>query len=84
MGNGSHGKHLYFKVSSVQITDSTNGSIRYVNINYVEDLGVVPTHGQGPVPKGQADAAIIAAANVNLGPTESITDITWNNYTKKS
>lgn len=84
MGIGSHSKHLYFKVSTVQIIDGSNGNKRYVNINYVEDLGIVPTHGQGPLPKDQSYANKIAAANVNLGPSESITDITWDNYTKKS
>lgn len=82
MKSGSHGKHLHFKVTTVQITNNVTKAVRYVNVNYDEDLGKVPTHGAGPAQKTYADALAIAHAGVTLGPNESITDVTWNHYTK--
>ncbi|MBW3530701.1 hypothetical protein [Shewanella sp. NKUCC06_TVS] len=79
---GSHGKHLYFKVTTITITNSVTKAVRFENANHDEDLGKVPTHGAGPAKKTQADADAIAAGFVTLAANEAITDVTWNHYTK--
>ena len=79
---GSHGKHLHFKVTTVTITNSVTHATRFVNANHDEDLGKVPTHGAGPAQKTQQDADAIALGVANLGPNESITNVTWNHYTR--
>jgi len=82
-GGGSHGKHLHFSVTAIQITDTGTGQKRYVNARHDEDLGPVPTHGMGSSKqKTQADADAVAAGAVTLGSNERITDITWRHYTK--
>jgi hypothetical protein len=81
-GKGSHGKNLFFKVTTVTIKNSVTNQRRYVNANYEEDLGKVPTHGAGPAQKTYADALVIANGVANLGANESIENITWNHFTR--
>lgn len=88
-GGGSHGKHLHFKVTTVTI-EATNTAVdgtvtksnRFVNANHDEDLGKVPSHGQGPAQKTLADANAVAARAVTLAANEKIINVTWNHYTK--
>ena len=79
---GSHGKMKVFKITTVQITDTSTGEKRYESINYVDELGKVPTHGRGPRNKTREEAWAIAAEYVDLGPTEEITDVNFDHYTK--
>jgi hypothetical protein len=82
--SGSHGKTKYFKITSVTITNWKTQEVRYVAINYEEDLGVVPTHGAEPPDKSYGYAKSIARGYVNLGQFEGITAIAFNHYTAKT
>lgn len=83
LGKGSHGKHLFFKITTVTIENTVTNQKRFVNINYVEDLGIVTTHG-AVAQKTQQDADNIAAQNVVLNANEQIINVTFNHYTAKS
>lgn len=83
MPSGSHGKHLHFTVTTVTIRNTVTNARRFVNAHHDEDLGVVPSHGQGPAHKTAADAGVIAAGVANLAANEVIADVLWRHYTAR-
>lgn len=82
MGKGSHGKILYFTVTSVQITNTVTNVVRYDNANFKEKLGKIPTHGQGPAHRTQADAERVANEVIMLYNDEIFTDINWDHFSQ--
>lgn len=80
---GSHGKNLFFRVSTVVIENAA-GVKHFVNINYQEDLGKIPTHGQGPAQKTQAYANAIAQGAVHLAAGEVIKEVNFDHFSRKS
>lgn len=81
MARGSHGKHLHFTVTTVTIRNTVTNARRFVNAHHDEDLGVVPSHGQGPAQKTAADARTVAESVANLAANEIIEDVSWDHYT---
>ncbi|GEQ86455.1 hypothetical protein ULMS_19630 [Patiriisocius marinistellae] len=84
MGNkGSHGKIKWFTVTQITILNTATNARRWENANYSEKLGKIPSHGNEPDDRTQADAERVAEEYVILRNDEEIVDIVWGHHTKK-